>query len=244
MRASIRTVMRSPCLVALMLTVCANAQDSPKPAPAPAPSPVPPAQQSAEKRLGIGDELPKGISLRTIAGKVQSFDDLRGKVVVLHFWSTTCPQVLAAEPRLNALHGEFAAKDVVVIGVAANANEIGTAPTAKEFEVKDPERMPYAKFRAKAKESKIEHTIVVDPEGQLGRLLDAKTTPHCFVFGTDGKLQYTGALDDDPEGSKPKPVQFVRDVVVALLAGKKPPVQVTTPYGSRVRFAPKPAPKK
>jgi thiol-disulfide isomerase/thioredoxin len=226
----------------VVLSICATAQDGAKPAPSP--SPVPPQQQPAEKRLAIGDELPKGIALRTIAGKVQSFDDLRGKVVVLHFWSTTCPHVLAAEPKLNALHAEFGAKNVVVIGVAANANEIGTVPTAKDFEVKDVERLPYAKFRAKAKESKVEHTIVVDPEAQLGRLLDAKTTPHCFVFGADGKLQYTGALDDDMEGTKPKPVQFVRDVVVALLAGEKPGVQVTTPYGSRVRLAPKAAPKK
>jgi thiol-disulfide isomerase/thioredoxin len=232
--------MRPTSLAAvLVLSTCAIAQEPSKSVPSPVPPPPP-----VEKRLGIGDELPKGISLRTIAGKLQSFDELRGKVVVVHFWSTTCPYVAPAEPKLNALHAEFASKGVVVIGVATNANEIGTVPTAKDFEVKDAEHMPYAKFRAKAKESKIEHLIVVDPEGQLGRLLDAKTTPHCFVFDKDGKLQYTGALDDDMEGKKAKPAQFVRDVVVALLAGEKPGVQVTTPYGSRVRFAPKPTPKK
>jgi len=210
---------------AVLLLACATAQDPPKPAPAPAPAPA------AAKPLGIGDELPKGLSFRAIDGKLQELDALRGKVVVLHFWSTTCPSEVVAEPKLNTLSAEFADKGVVVLGIAANANEIGTVPDAKEFETADPERMPYAKFRAKAKESKCNHAILVDPEGQLARLLDAKTTPHCFVFDKDGKLQYTGALDDDERGSKASPLQYVRNAVTALLAGEKPGVAITKPYG-------------
>ena len=210
----------------LVLLPCAIAQDPPKPAPAPAP-----AAQQPDKPLAIGGALPKGGALRTIEGKLQSFDDLRGKIVVLHFWSTTCPTEPVAEPKINAISAEFAGKDVVVLGVAANANEIGPAPDAKEFETKDADKMPFAKFRAKAKESKINHPIVVDAEGNLGRLLDAKTTPHCFVFDKDGKLQYKGALDDDANGTKDKPLQFVRDAVASLIAGDKPGVPITTPYG-------------
>lgn len=208
----------------LALWTCVLAQDpTPKPPPAPAPA--------AEKPLAIGDELPKGLSFRAIDGKQHSIDALRGKVVVLHFWSTTCPWEVLAEPKLNALSAEFAEKGVVVLGVAANANEIGSAPDAKEFDVKDADKMPYGKLRAKAKESQTNHAIVVDHEAKLGRLLDAKTTPHCFVFDKDGKLQYQGALDDDGQGKKESPTQYVRDAVAALLAGEKPGIPVTKPYG-------------
>ncbi len=208
----------------LALWTCALAQDpTPKPPPAPAPA--------AEKPLAIGDELPKGLSFRAIDGKQQSIDALRGKVVVLHFWSTTCPWEVLAEPKLNALSAEFAEKGVVVLGVAANANEIGSAPDAKEFDVKDADKMPYGKLRAKAKESQTNHVIVVDHEAKLGRLLDAKTTPHCFVFDKEGVLQYQGALDDDGQGKKENPTQYVRDAVAALLAGEKPGIPVTKPYG-------------
>ena len=208
----------------LVLLACAGAQDPP-------PKPPTPPPQAADKVLGIGDALPKGLSFRTIDGKVQSLDDLRGKVVVLHFWSTTCPTEVVAEPKLNALSAEFAAKGVVMLGVAANANEIGSAPDAKEFDAKDAEKQPYNKLRAKAKESKVNHGIVVDHAAQLGRMLDAKTTPHCFVFDKDGKLQYQGALDDDADGHKEKPIQYVHDAVASLLAGDKPGIPITKPYG-------------
>ncbi len=208
---------------ALALLTCAFAQDpAPKPAPAPAPT---------DKVMALGDALPKGLTFRTLDGKVQGLDELRGKVVVLHFWSMTCPTEVVAEPKLNLISAEFADKGVVMLGVAGNANEIGTVPTAKEFEGKDADKLPYAKLRAKAKESKVNHAIVVDHECKLGALLDAKTTPHCFVFDKDGKLQYQGALDDDSRGKLPLPTQYLRDAITQVLAGEKPTVPTTKPYG-------------
>lgn len=208
--------------VAATLLSCALAQD---------PVPVPkPAEPPAQKPLAIGDELPKGLSFRGLDGKEQSLDALRGKVVVLHFWSMTCPWEELAEPKLNAISTDFADKGVVVLGIAANANELGPVPDAKAFEAKDAEQRPYGKLRAKAKQSSVNHAILVDHEAKLGRLLDAKTTPHCFVFDKDGKLQYQGALDDDGKSKTPA-VPFVRDAVTALLAGEKPEVKSTSPYG-------------
>jgi thiol-disulfide isomerase/thioredoxin len=188
--------------------------------------------------------LPKGMTFRGIDGKQYALDQWRGQVVVVHFWSTTCSYEAVAEPKLNALAAEFAAKGAVVLGIAANANELGAVPDAKDFDGKDAEKLPYAKLRAKAKDSKLVHPILVDHEGVLGRLLDAKTTPHCFVFDKDGKLQYQGALDDDPAGKNDKTVRYVRDAVAALLAGAKPEVQSTKAYGSRTKFAPRTVPKK
>ncbi|MFY9345286.1 MAG: redoxin family protein [Planctomycetota bacterium] len=218
----------NPVFVAILASLsCALAQDPPKP-PAP---PAPPAEKAAEKTLAIGDELPKGLSYRGLDGKLVQLDSLRGKVVVLHFWSMTCPTEVHAEPKLNALSAEFADKGVVMLGVAANANEIGAAPDAKEFETKDADKLPYGKLRAKATESKCNHAIVVDHGGQLGQMLEAKTTPHCFVFDQKGKLQYQGALDDDSNGKKESPTRYLRDAVTAVLAGETPGVQITKPYG-------------
>lgn len=209
----------------LALAALATAQE---PAPPPKPAPEP----AAVKALGIGDQLPKGLSLRTIDGKLQSLDELRGKVVVFHFWSTTCPYEEAAEPKLNALAAQFADQGVVVIGIAANAGEIGEEPAAEAFAVDDADARPYRELRAKAKQSAVDHAILVDHGGlKLGQLLDGKTTPHCFVFDKDGKLQYSGALDDDPNGKKDAPVRHVANAVRAVLAGEKPTLPTTKPYG-------------
>lgn len=214
-------------LLVASLGLPAAAQD-----PAPPPAPKPPVEAApVAKPMGIGDALPKGLVFRTIDGKQQSLDELRGKVVVFHFWSTTCPWEVVAEPKINALSAAFADKGVVVLGIAANAKELGPVPEAKAFDEKDETKRPYGALRAKAKESKINHTILVDHAAELGHLLDGKTTPHCFVFDKDGVLQYQGALDDDGQGKKENPIAYVREAVTALLAGEKPGVQTTKPYG-------------
>ncbi|MEO6593693.1 MAG: redoxin domain-containing protein [Planctomycetota bacterium] len=209
----------------LALAGCLFAQE-----PVPAPKPTQDAT-AKPKALALGDALPKGLAYRSIDGKLQSLDELRGKVVVFHFWSTTCPYEVQAEPKLNALSADFAKKDVVVFGIAANAGEIGAEPDEKAFEEKDEAKLPYAELRQKAKESKMNHALLVDHKAELGRLLDGKTTPHCFVFDKEGKLQYQGALDDDGGGKKDVPMSYVRDAVAAVLAGEKPATQSTKPYG-------------
>lgn len=213
---------RIPAALAL-LTSCLLAQDPPTP-----PKPVEPPPP---KPIALGEELPKGIELRTIDGQLQRLDELRGKVVVFHFWSTTCPYEKAAEPKLNAIATEFAEKGVVVFGIAANAGEIGPEPPAEAFDEEDPAKRPYGPLRKKAKESGVNHPILVDHDAKLGRALDGRTTPHCFVFDTAGKLQYHGALDDDPRGNKDLPARHVARAVEAVLAGEAPAVPTTRPYG-------------
>jgi thiol-disulfide isomerase/thioredoxin len=220
MESLMKPILFTSALAALLS--CASAQEpEKKPPPAPA----------VDKPLAIGDALPKDLAFRGIDGKLHKLDELRGKVVVLHFWSKSCPAEVLAEPKLNTLSAEFAEKGVMMLGVAANAKELGEVPAATAFDTKDEAKLPYADLRAKAKESKCNHAIVVDHEAKLGYLLDAKTTPHCFVFDKEGKLQYSGALDDDGQGKKEQPTQYLRDAISAVLAGDKPGVATTKPYG-------------
>lgn len=218
--------MSLPVTVCLLLaSALATAQD-----PAPVPAPAPEVQQP--KALAVGEVLPKDLALHDLDGKVHKLADLRGKVVVLHFWSKVCPSEVVAEPKLNALCKDYEKKDVIVLGVAANAGEIGEKPEAKAFEEKDATKRPYADLRKKATESAVNHAILADHGAVLGKLLAARTTPHTFVIGKDGALAYTGALDDDANGKNPeRAANFVRNAVDALLDGKTVEVSTTKPYG-------------
>ena len=40
--------------------------------------------------------------------------------------------------------------------------------------------------------------VLLDPEGTVGRLYQARTTPQMFVIDSAGTLQYMGAIDDRP----------------------------------------------
>ncbi len=78
--------------------------------------------------------------------------------------------------------------------------------------------------------------VLQDPSGTVGHAYAAKTTPHMFVVDAQGMLRYAGAIDDDPHGRNPSAVNYVRQAVEAVLAGK--PVSVTTspPYGCSVKY--------
>ncbi len=53
-----------------------------------------------------------------------SLDDLRGKVVLLDFWTVNCPQCIEDTPKLEALHNKFKDQGLVVIGVSYNEKRV------------------------------------------------------------------------------------------------------------------------
>ena len=78
---------------------------------------------------------------------------------------------------------------------------------------------------------RMEVPALIDGDGKVGHAYGAKTTPHCFVIGKDGKLAYDGAIDD--KGSK----NYVVDAVKALKEGKAVEPATTKPYGCSVKYA-------
>jgi hypothetical protein len=77
----------------------------------------------------------------------------------------------------------------------------------------------------------------MDPEGKVGKSFGAKTTPHMFVIDKEGKIAYSGAIDDDPRGSKESRTNYVKEAVEALLGGRPVATTTTQPYGCSVKYA-------
>ena len=82
--------------------------------------------------------------------------------------------------------------------------------------------------------------VVRDPEGRIGRLYHARTTPHMFVIAPDGRLAYMGAIDDRPTAD-PADIagarNYVREALAAVAAGKPVRDPSTRPYGCTVKYA-------
>jgi len=55
-----------------------------------------------------------------LGGKPAHLTDLKGKVVVLNFWATWCPPCVEETPALNKLQKYIAARNGVILGVAAD----------------------------------------------------------------------------------------------------------------------------
>lgn len=58
--------------------------------------------------------------LTDLNGKIHRLSGYRGKVVVLNFWASWCPECLEEMPSLNAFYEKNSRKDIVVLGVTAD----------------------------------------------------------------------------------------------------------------------------
>ena len=85
----------------------------------------------------------------------------------------------------------------------------------------------------------IAYPILLDASGEVGRMYDAKTTPHMFVIGAEGELLYDGAIDDDAAGKSESPTNFVEAALTSALAGQPVETAQTKPYGCSVKYAEK-----
>ena len=78
----------------------------------------------------------------------------------------------------------------------------------------------------------------MDPDGVVGRLFNAKTTPHMFIIGKNGERLYSGAIDDVPDTTTdPKSAHnFVQDAIQDITAGVPLRTAETEPYGCSVKY--------
>lgn len=186
-----------------------------------------PAEAGAAKGLKLGAVVDESLTMTDLDGKTLTLKDLRGKVVLIHFWSTTCPYEEVADPKVVELEKRWKdQKDVVILAINANSTEIGATPPTDG----------YAKVKEHAKKKGFTHRIIADHGNKLADLFKAQSTPHCYVLDRKGTLVYAGGLDDDPKGDKGEATkQYARDAVEAALAGKEVTVKESKPYGCGIK---------
>lgn len=168
--------------------------------------------------------LPEGVGLLAVDftlddvdGRAVRLADLRGRVVVLCFWSAECPWVERADAQMRELLAQWGER-VAYLPVASNANE-------------SPEQI-----RSAARARGIP-APVWDADGALAEQYGAQVTPHFFIIDGEGILRYQGAPDDVTFRRREASRHYVRSAVDALLAGRAPEVTESAAYGcTLVRF--------
>ena len=162
-------------------------------------------------------------------GVNHTLSQYRGKYVVLEWANRGCPydQKHYKSGNMESLQREWTAKGVVWLSVISSApGEQGSVTPAEENEyLKTMKATPTA--------------ALLDPDGTIGRLYQAKTTPHIFVIDPNGKLIYQGAIDDKPTtdlGDVKTARNYLNEALGAAMAGKPVPVTSTRPYGCSVKY--------
>lgn len=178
------------------------------------------------KTAKVGSAAPD-FTLKDTDGKEHKLSEYlkQGKTVVLEWFNPGCPFILLHHEKQTTMNDMYTAyKDKNVVFLAINSTHSGHPNYGKDAEAK--------------KKFKMEYPILIDAEGTVGRMYGAKTTPHMFVIDKGGTLRYAGAMDNDERGKKTgsEKVNYVRNALDALLAGKTVAEPETKPYGCSVKY--------
>lgn len=152
-----------------------------------------------------------------------SYPDAKGFIVV--FTCNTCPYAKAYEQRIIDLDKKFKPQGYPVIAINPNDPEASKADT-------------FDKMQDLAKEKKYAFPYLFDKGQIVTDQYGAKHTPHLFVVSKTAKgtvVEYTGAIDNDPEGTKNEKTKYVEDVITSLKSNQKPAITETKEIGCTVK---------
>ncbi len=103
-------------------------------------------------------------------GRPAHLSDLRGKVVVLNFWFSTCPPCLEEIDSLNALHKRIAARGGTVLGIDVNDDEEAYEKFLRQHDVPFPNYLDASKTIAGTYGSSMyPETYIIDSKGRIVR---------------------------------------------------------------------------
>lgn len=176
----------------------------------------------------VGEAAP-GFSVIDSNGQMQNLSDYLGERVILEWTNHDCPYVRKHYGSGNMQSLQQDAVDAGYVWLSI----ISSAPGQQGY-VSGEEANALTASRGAAPSA-----VLLDPSGDVGRLYDARTTPHMYVIDEAGVLRYMGAIDDQPTTRRSSVAianNYVRAAMANLAAGEDVAVTETTAYGCSVKY--------
>ena len=153
--------------------------------------------------------LPESGWLNTPENKPLRLEELRGKVVLVEFWTFACYNCRNQLPYVKAWHEKYASQGLVVIGVH-------TPELAHE---RDPDNVKKA-----VRELGITFPVVLDNDFATWRRYDNEYWPAAYLIDTHGKIVYVAIGEGDYERTEARIRELLRQVKPAAAA--RPPASL------------------
>lgn len=181
--------------------------------------------QAQTATLKAGDTAPD-FKLKNVDNKEVSFASFpKAKGFIIVFTCNTCPYAVGYEQRIIDLDKKFSSQGYPVIAINPNDPEASKADA-------------FNKMQDLAKEKKYPFPYLFDAGQKITDEYGAKHTPHIFIVSKSAKgnvVEYVGAIDNDPEGTKPEKIKYAEDVITALKSNQKPVITQTKEIGCTVK---------
>jgi len=212
------------CLAALTLAGCNQAET-------PGPSAETTSAASTEPAAATPGQPQTAPAFTLVDGEgtERSLSDFRGRTVVLEWTNEGCPYVQKhySTGHMQALQREAVGDGVVWLTI------ISSRPGAQGHVEGDEARGWKTRNTAGASH------LLLDPTGEVGKAYGAVTTPDMRVIDGEGRILFTGGIDDRPtnktedlEGAN----NFVRAALADIEAGRPVQTAFAQPYGCSIKY--------
>ena len=121
-------------------------------------------------------EVAPQLTLLSIKGDKITPDSLKGKVVMVNFWATSCSTCIAEMPRMVETYNKYHAQGLEYIGVAMSYD-----PPNYVLNYAETRQLPFH--------------VALDPQGKLAQAFgEVKLTPTTYVIDKQGQIlkRYVG----------------------------------------------------
>ncbi len=165
-----------------------------------------PVTNSSLMVMGQAAEISEG---RWINSEPLELAELRGKVVLIDFWTYSCINCIRTLPHLTGWHEKYAGKGLVIIGVHT-----------PEFEFEK----DYNNVVDAAKQFGIEYPIVQDNDFKTWRAYGNNYWPRKYLIDKDGSIRYDHIGEGAYQETEQAIIELLKETGVNLEDAEKPNV--------------------
>lgn len=134
-----------------------------------------PTNTSQVQQLTVGLEkgnLAPDFELKSVDGKAMKLSSLKGKKVILNMWTTWCPPCRLEMPDMEKFYTENKAAGIEILAVNLTKAEKSRNDVPTFLKAND-----------------ITFPVVLDENGDVGKLYDVSSIPASFILDTQGVIQ-------------------------------------------------------
>ena len=174
--------------------------------------------------LPIGASIPKAdLKLKDISGKEISLKDAKKKNGLLVMFScNTCPWVIKNQSRTIEIANYALSKEIGVILLNSNEGQRDDADS-------------YSEMKEYATAQGYKWYYAVDANNVLADEFGANRTPEVFLFNSEGKHVYHGAIDDNPGDESSVSRRHLKIAIDEMAGGKEVTQKESRSMGCQIK---------
>jgi peroxiredoxin len=150
-------------------------------------------KQEGNKIIVSGDRAPE-FRLSALDGRSVNLSDLRGKVVMVHFWATWCPPCVEEIPTLAKLYPQFAGADFEMLAVSVDE---GGANAVSAFMLKNNLQVP----------------VLLDPDRATANHYGTFKFPETYIVDRKGVVRYK--MIGPRNWMDPESIQILKSIIAS-----------------------------